>query len=101
MSGKPTLDRPPVALLTGLVIGVLSICLAVALGAKEALWFFSSARMEEVDLGKEFTAYQEDRARDAAQLTQYDVIDPRDGVYQVPVDVAIHALVHAGTLKLP
>jgi hypothetical protein len=90
--GPPEPDRPPMGQIFGLVAGLSLVVLVVVLG----LWqLFKHTVRDEIyrkELSLQNSELVEARARDRARLTQYALLDPERGVYQIPIERAMDKL---------
>lgn len=93
-------DRPPVKLLTALLVLMIVGLGVFSVISKQLLVLLMAQQEHEVDLGVESPALREQRIKEQAQLTGYDVADQQKGLYQIPIDQAIDLLVKRQSVDL-
>jgi len=92
-------DKPPLKALVIFLSLITVFIIAVAISAKEGLWFVTSDREYDVDLSQPNREISELKATFHQELTTYDVVDDKKGFYRIPIDQAMEALAQQGPVR--
>lgn len=82
-------DKIRVGFLAALLVALIVVLLVVGIAIRQLVWLASSEVEREVDLSQANPALVEQRSKEDAALSSYDVVDGQKGLYQIPIDRAI------------
>lgn len=86
-------DRPPSLKLLVLLVVLSGVVALAVVGLWQLFTLATIAQVYESELAPENPQLLDLRARDDGRLRSYDVVDPKAGRYQIPVEQAMRLLV--------
>ena len=94
-------DLPPTGRLFLQILLLSLLLVGVIVGLWEIFYFDSTAEIYQKELSLPNKELLELEARDEGRLTQYDVTDAKQGIYQIPIRRAMDLLLEKPDLLAP